>query len=241
MRTFRPNRRRGAFTLVELLVVIGIIAMLLSMLLPSLTGAMAKAKSVTCASNLRQCYAAMLMYSQNNRDILFPTGLGWNANRKPAPLTMDERWPAIVFGTHKGNPPEMTCPSDPEPFQEHSYVVNNHMAERGLKVTRTGEYRAYDIILIGEKKTTEGDYYMEVSEFDRIAEMYRHGLQLGSNYLFLDGHIEMLLRKDALKKLDPWDPAPVGAPPSNVADNEGTDAPNTPVVPPPTTPPTPTP
>src|SRR2546423_8053146 len=65
----KPNSRRG-FTLVELLVVIGIIAVLIGILMPALVKARREAQRVTCLANVRQLHAGIMLYCNDNHDWL---------------------------------------------------------------------------------------------------------------------------------------------------------------------------
>ena len=71
----RPLRCSGGFTLVELLVVIGVIALLIGLLLPVIGRVRAQANRAVCLSNIKQLGQAILMYCNDN-DEYFPT-CGW--------------------------------------------------------------------------------------------------------------------------------------------------------------------
>src|SRR5688572_15856255 len=68
----RFRRRTAAFTLVELLVVIGIIAVLIGILLPTLSNAQRSARDVKCQSNIRQLCMSLLNYAGEHKGALPP-------------------------------------------------------------------------------------------------------------------------------------------------------------------------
>ena len=82
MRNSASFRNRSAFTLVELLVVIGIITVLISLLLPALNKARASAQALVCLSNLRQVGMGIATYASESRGYTPPSsnissGVAW--------------------------------------------------------------------------------------------------------------------------------------------------------------------
>jgi prepilin-type N-terminal cleavage/methylation domain-containing protein len=76
--------RRSGFTLVELLVVIGIIAVLMSLLVPALSSARAAANKINCSSRLRQIGQWVAMYAGSQRGFV---PVGWLSNDSYSPGT----------------------------------------------------------------------------------------------------------------------------------------------------------
>lgn len=239
-----------AFTLVELLVVIGVIAVLIGMLMPALSRARQQALQVQCMSNLRQVGVSLQIYSNNWKGQCYPPNLG---DGSPP----SQRWMMQVFkfgplpdppvnDTHYYTPKVMLCPIDlqndtPDFWLDgethgagHSYLLNNHLFENGLKFGSRfpNGLSSAEVVLMGEKRWDYPDYYMNSyyihgkdsknadttafgSDYSTRVEPYKHGIQRGSNYLFVDLHVGILQIQDIQKlddklnpdDVDPWDTA----------------------------------
>jgi prepilin-type N-terminal cleavage/methylation domain-containing protein/prepilin-type processing-associated H-X9-DG protein len=123
---------RKGFTLVELLVVIGIIALLIALLLPSLNKAREQAYLVTCTSNMRQCGLAMFMYAQDNRGRLpgskgqGPINLDWSGRNNALYLQSGGNTHPIytsVLLKYISTPRMLVCPKgSPNAFFDYTFV-----------------------------------------------------------------------------------------------------------------------
>lgn len=134
----KPWRSGAGFTLVELLVVIGIIAVLISMILPALGKARESAARAKCLSNLRQIHSGLAMYINDYKGWLPPAignplrpnrvdfnESGGNGNRSPLGTLWYYKYvtgPASDNGatppTYSAQPGVYFCPSRNDRFRE---------------------------------------------------------------------------------------------------------------------------
>src|SRR5829696_218742 len=130
-------RARRAFTLVELLVVIGIIAILIGILLPTVARARESARRASCLSNLRQVGMAMRFYAHDNRD---QVPLGYRiGNKQFNSMVCSSTQKLVLFGWLFGaggsggagstggymkTPQVFFCPSDNDPRSMFNTALN---------------------------------------------------------------------------------------------------------------------
>ncbi len=225
---------RTGFSLIEILVVLGIIVILLAILIPVVVGVQRSARQTRCLANLRSLGQVLVAYQNDHNGWAFPVktdafgviGLGLN-------VPPHERWPMLALPVQGApnpppydagayamadmkdpaydpapyTPPVLACPSDDEPAMAHTYVLNNHLADEGIRAgKRVKGVSSSEIVVAGEKRAAAYDYYMEWGDYDRVVDSFKHGKSNGSNYLYLDSHAAPALPADARRGIDPWDP-----------------------------------
>jgi prepilin-type N-terminal cleavage/methylation domain-containing protein/prepilin-type processing-associated H-X9-DG protein len=192
-------RARPAFSLIELLVVIGIIALLVALLAPAIISSRRQAQAVQCRSQLHQIGLAMTEYAMDNDGWVIPYDYGPWAGIGNRP------WCDNLFGVPY--PPVGICPTAVD-GEQLSYQVNTTVKFTVMLYSGPFHRPPQDTILVGENVpgtdtlesmgTYQGDVYL--TRWDPA----RHGRRLGSNYLFLDMHVSNELPPCLPGDPDPW-------------------------------------
>ena len=205
----------SAFSLVELLVVLGIIAVLIGFLLPSLRRAREAAKATQCAANLRSVGQALMIYVNTNAGY-FPGWSGWHVaggngtgDDEPGPA-----WTELLG--REFNPATRqviwNCPSFPEEFRINYFLSARFTFASNRFHLRFSEVRLASQFVLGGDCTQQllyppvfgvapkasddcdkDDATQEGVVFaDQVGGLNMH--RGGNNILFADGHVDLAPR-----------------------------------------------
>ncbi len=210
---FYPVEKHGphGFSLVELIIVIGIIALLISFLMPSIRLARLHAQTVKCAAQLNQVGEALHSYASNNHNWL-PEWSDWHT--WPVGSPGDNYGPAwtVEMIPYLGNPdsPVYNCPSFPRAQKYRNYFLESQWSGRsGRSAMKLTDITRSGLFVLSGDKTNMGLYPSDPKQDDSDPDDFGAAGALlwpwtggfymhlgGNNVLFDDGHVALFSRYD---------------------------------------------
>jgi prepilin-type N-terminal cleavage/methylation domain-containing protein/prepilin-type processing-associated H-X9-DG protein len=183
---------RKGFTLVELLVVVGIIAVLLGISLGIYPLALHHAQSIGCVARMRNLAIAFTEYAADNNNLLPGRTIG-----------SSDKWPVLLL-PYVSDPKNYVDPGDPAANEvpttqlasnsgnNSSFFINGFndlgaYTNPNLQVSLTSVGNSAQLALIGQKVHGNNQYYMDFVEGNENDILNKTAYFNGANYAFADG------------------------------------------------------
>ncbi|HEY2584882.1 MAG TPA: type II secretion system protein [Tepidisphaeraceae bacterium] len=210
----RRGRPHNGFSLVELIVVIGVIGVLIAMLLPALRVVRENAQRIKCQANLRQIGFALQMYANSNKGWL-PSWSGWHSTAFPADSSQEPSWCGKLADWLSPDSAVYQCPSFPQdPMKLHNYFIEAVWANaNGMHATKLSDIRHSSEFLLsgdmtqpalypaplGTSSTQTDDYDRDDAGMACLCFADDGGFLMhrgGNNVLFTDLHVDTFAEFD---------------------------------------------
>jgi prepilin-type N-terminal cleavage/methylation domain-containing protein/prepilin-type processing-associated H-X9-DG protein len=196
------RRSCSGFTLVELLVVVGIIAILASVAMPGYQAAIQRANSTGCASRMRLLGQAFDLYA-NDHDGRFPGRVTTPGN---------DKWP-MLLQPYVSDTKNYVDPGDPIANTATSTILLSNTANnssfffngfndlgantnQNVQVSMANITNAPNLILLGQKVNGNTQYYMDFVEGNQDDILHKDAYFGGANYTFADGSSRFITETD---------------------------------------------
>ena len=172
--------RRNAFSIIELLVVVGIITILIALLLPTFAKARQQSQLVSCKAQLQNIGQALALYLTDNQNRYPPAPYSPTFNPRPLRLVNDYLLRYIATSSSESARAKLfACPADETYFARYalSYSYQQELGERG-RLEQSSIYRVM-------RAASRVPVLWDADDF--------HGARVPYNWLFADGHVDGFL------------------------------------------------